>query len=357
MKKKRILILLAGGTIAQLKSNGRDTNVTSEKGKKALITMINELINTYNKNTIFNTENVFPGDSTEMDKDTWETMIKIIEQNYSFYDGFLIIMGTNTLAYASSALSFALRYIKKTIIFTGAQIPANEPATDARNNLINSIRVLLLGSNEKDKLKLKPGVYVVFGSKIILGCRAKKSTESALDAFISYNTQNVGRIGVNIKLHSEYVLDQNNEDVETLYKIQKYKSYNIFNDSIICLTLVPGLKTESILQLINNGIKAVILRAFGAGDIPENLFSALAKAKEKKIPIVVTTQCPDGATMMGLNEPGHNVKKYKIIQAYDMSMEAITTKLMWLLAQGFSYENIRNEMQKNYIGEINLRLL
>lgn len=272
-------------------------------------------------------------DSTNMTHKHWEILVKKIEKNYSKFDGFVITTGTNTMGYASSALSFALAGIGKPVVLTGAQIPAEIISTDARNNLVNALRVSTMDLG---------GVFVVFGSKLILGCRAKKVSESELDAFKTFNDSDFGEIAIGIKIN------------KTNYRghRKKLKVKNGFEDNILCLTLIPGLSGKYIIDLVNRGIKGLILRAYGSGDIPYDMLPALEYAKKKNVPVVVTTQCPGGATIMGLNDVGLQALHTGVIQAFDMSMEAMSTKLMWLLKQKISFREMKKKMHQNMIGEV-----
>jgi len=273
-------------------------------------------------------------DSTNADHVVWEKLVAIIGKNYSRYNGFLITYGTNTMAYAASALSFALPNIGKPVVFTGAQIPAENINSDAHNNFVNALTVATMDL---------AGVLVVFGSKIILGCRSKKVNESELEAFKTFNGSDVGEIRIGIKINR--VDCRRNDNRKLLVK-------NGFNDNIVSVTLIPGLKGDYLVDLIEYGVKGIILRAFGSGDVPHNLLPALEYARKKKVPVVVTTQCPSGATLMGINEPGLRAVKAGVIQAFDMSMEAMSTKLMWLLHQGVAYPKIKAMMQKDLVGEV-----
>ncbi len=272
-------------------------------------------------------------DSTDMDKQQWEGIVSKIQTNYDKYDGFLVTTGTNTLAYASSAVTFALGQIGKPVVFTGAQIPAEALATDATNNLINSLRLCIENIS---------GVYVVFGSKIILGCRAKKISESDLDAFKTFNQSDIGTIGIGFAL---------NKSVPPRSSI-KPTFNNHFDDRVICFTLVPGMDFRCLNAVIDAGCRGIILRAYGSGDISRSLFPSLEYARSKQVPVLVTTQCPGGATVMGINSIGLEALKLNVIQVFDMSMEAMSTKLMWLLAKNVPYAEIKREMHRNYCGEV-----
>jgi L-asparaginase len=274
-------------------------------------------------------------DSTNIAPTDWEQMIAVVEKNYSNYDGFVITMGTNTMAYAASALSFAMQNLGKPVVLTGAQIPAEAISTDARNNLVNALRVASMDI---------AGVFVVFGSKIMLGCRAKKLSESDLDAFGTFNDSDFGEISIGIKLNKSDTGRHNNPPV--------FK--NGFDPNIISLTCIPGLEVNYLHSLIDTGTKGVVLRGFGSGDIPYSYLPFIDYAREKKVPVIVTTQCR-GSTVLGLNDPGLKALQAGVIQAFDMSMESMSTKLMWMLRQNIDYAKFKETFHHNMSGEINIK--
>lgn len=271
-------------------------------------------------------------DSTNMNHEHWEKIVDTIQKNYADYDGFVVTMGTNTMAYCSAALSFALIGIGKPVVLTGAQIPAESLSTDARNNVVNALRLSVMNVS---------GVFIVFGSRIIRGARAKKMSESELDAFKTFNQKDFGEIGI---------VPICNFKQPRLPELLAAK--NGFDDRVVCLTLIPGLRPDTIINLIDTGTKGIILRAYGSGDIPYDFVEALEYAKTKEVPIVVTTQCPGGTTVMGINDVGLKALGTGVMQAFDMCMEAMSTKLMWLLGQHTPYQKIKNMMEKNLVGEV-----
>lgn len=272
-------------------------------------------------------------DSTNMTPNHWNKIADLISDNYEKYDGFVVTHGTNTMAYTSSALSFALQGIGKPVVLTGAQIPANQLESDARTNFVNAVKLAMMDV---------AGVYVVFGSKIILGCRAKKNSESDLDAFKTFNSTDVGEIGIHIKLNEKHGYRES----------KKFKAKTGFDANLAVITLEPGISPKIFEQLLNSGVNGFVLRAYGAGDIPATLLPFLESAHEKKVPVVVTTQCPNGVTEMNLNLVGLHALKTGVIQAFDMSMESMTTKLRWLISQKTPYEKIKALMEENLCGEV-----
>ena len=326
--KKKILILFCGGSISMHK-NEKTGALDIAHGADQFFKLEPRIVEIASIATRF-IDNI---DSTDLGKPQWEKLIDAIKEEYDNYDGFVITIGTNTMAYTSAALSFGLEQIGKPVILTGAQIPAEIISTDGRNNIVNALRVATMDLS---------GVYIVFGSKIILGCRAKKISESRLDAFGTFQASDIGEISVGIKI------DKNapkRNDKPIVIK-------NGFDDNIVSITLVPGLKADNIKLLIDRGVKGIVLRAYGSGDIPHCLHETLAYAQQKEVPILITTQCPGGATAIGLNSVGLETLKLDVIQVFDMCMEAMTTKLMWLLHQQIHYSEMKRLIQTNIRGEV-----
>lgn len=327
-KKPKICVLFCGGTIMMSK-DAATGSLDIAGGTQELLSLEPKLREFYDIDIKF-IDNI---DSTNTKEYHWDKMIHTIAENYKGYDGFVITHGTNTLGYTSSALSFALQGIGKPVVLTGAQIPANQLETDARRNFVNAVKVAAMNL---------AGVFVVFGSKIMLGTRAKKISEYDLDAFKTFNAQDVGEIGISIQLKGEHKKRHHNP----------FTPHPGFNPNILVITLEPGIRTEDMMVLLSTGVKGFVLRAYGAGDIPYTLLPWLEKARDLHVPIVVTTQCPGGVTRMGMNDVGLQARKSGVIQAFDMSMESMTTKLKWLLHQKTPDEQLKAKMEENLCGEI-----
>lgn len=272
-------------------------------------------------------------DSTNMSPQHWDNISQVIADNYEQYDGFVITHGTNSMAYTASALSYTLGDIGKPVVLTGAQIPLSRLETDARRNFVNAVRVAALDIC---------GVMLVFDEEIILGSRASKVSESRLDAFETINWDLLGEIRIDIRLGRDHKKRHKRA-------LQLRKG---FEENIAVLTIFPGMKTNYLFQLIDQGINGIVLKGFGPGDIAYEYVDLIKYAKSKKVPILVTTQCLEGATLMHINHVGKQALDEGAIQTYDMSTESITTKLMWAL-KNFPYEEIETVMHKSFTGEIN----
>lgn len=272
-------------------------------------------------------------DSSNMQPEHWDQMADVIAENYNAYDGFVITHGTDTMAYTSSALSFSLQNLGKPIVLTGAQIPGALIETDARRNFVNAVRVATMNI---------AGVMIVFDEEIVLGSRASKVSESKLDAFETINWDLLGEIRIDVRLSDEAKPRHSGQ-----LKLEKG-----FEANIAVETQVPGMPVEHLNRLLASGIKGLILRGYGPGNIAYKYLEVFQKATEQKVPIIVHTQCLEGTTSMHLYDVGKQALDAGAIQAYDMSLETVVTKLMWALYRA-PYEKIKEIMHTNYTGEIN----
>ncbi len=284
-------------------------------------------------------------------------MADLIYKKYDEFDAFIITHGTNTLGYSCAALSFAFANLNKPVVLTGSQVPSGMPGSDALTNLNNAMRVAVWPYQPAIK-----GVVAVFGSHIITGTRVKKNTEFDYDAFESFSTGSIGRIGRIININKQNLIKHHGYLQSDFYNPALSKEdlicKNDFDMNIASLTEFPGMSSDIIINLVEkNDIKGFIFRAFGAGDVSHNLHPAFEYLKGKGIPIVVTTQAPNGNSNFQVNKPGQDLKeKGYAIPAYDMSIESQTTKFGWLLAQKakreLSYKDIGNKMITDMRGEI-----
>ena len=272
-------------------------------------------------------------DSSNMKPEHWDKIASVIAEKYDSYDGFVITHGTDTMAYTSSALSYALGNLGKPVTVTGSQIPGDKIETDARRNFVNAVRVATMDL---------AGVYVIFDEEIISGARASKVSESKLNAFETVNWDLAGEIRIDIRLSPEVKKRHSG----------KLNLQTGFEANVAAMNLYPGMPKEIIDNVLDNGIKGLVLSAFGSGNLSYEYLPAIAKAKEKKIPVVVDTQCLEGATLMHVYDVGKKAMEAGAIQAFDMSFESSVTKLMWALKRA-PYEEIEKIMHTNYTGEIN----
>jgi len=274
-------------------------------------------------------------DSTNTLPEHWDRMARVIAENYAAYDGFIITHGTDTMAYTASALTWALGNLGKPVVVTGAQIPGNRLESDAHRNFVNAVRVAALDLS---------GVFVVFGEEIVLGCRATKTSESKLDAFSSVNLPAAGEIRIDIRLRGG-LGRRHGEPLELRTG---------FEPQIAVISIVPGGPGPMPHCLVESGIRGLVLRGYGPGNIPSPYLDLLAEANRLGIPVVVTSQCIEGMTAMHLYEVGRRALEMGAIEAYDMSLESAVTKLMWALTRGGSRDEIRRIMHADLAGELRI---
>ncbi|MBI2549528.1 asparaginase [Candidatus Woesearchaeota archaeon] len=355
--KKRILVILTGGTIAGNVAKSK-VSQNQKSDPNSFISILDNSVAIVKQNWNIEihptVEELFDTDSSNLQPENWTFLIEEIQKKYDAYDSFIILHGTNTMGYTASALSFALENINKPVILTGAQVPLGYLGTDAVTNLVNSLRLAVWGYHEVK------GVMVLFGSRIITGTRVKKGTDFDYDPFKSFQTGALGQIGrfmkideAALKKHVAYLSKSKPLAIQSrVLSVRK----DFDTKSIVSLTEFPGMSVDIFQSLAeNNGVKAFILRAFGAGDPSSHLFPVFKYLKKKKIPIIVTTQAPGGVSNFQVNENGQYLKENDLaIPAFDMSIEAMTTKLAWLLAQKMNYEQIKLKMVEDLHGEITI---
>jgi len=373
MANLKIFLITTGGTIAQAHDaqgrtiqRGEQENGGSSPFSMCVADIIRRLNNTAEESRETHViekieiSEVFNKDSSNIISEDWVVLIDKIVEKYDEFDAFVITHGTNTLGYTSSALSFALGRLGKPVVLTGSQVSFDYPGSDALMNLENAIRI---AAYNKEKLS---GVMVVFGSMIISGTRVKKTTEFDYDAFKSFGGKSgpIGRIGNTVRIDGDQLVAHMSFFSNPAKLSKELDVKKKFDVRIASLTEYPGMNSSIFKALVDgeSAVKGFILRSTGAGDPNvtseadkdkfKNLRSAFEYLREKKIPIVVTTQAPDGIASMDINAPGIEACALGAIPAKDMSMESMTVKLAWLLGRNIPYDDMRELMLTPFRGEI-----
>jgi L-asparaginase len=361
-KIRKLLVITTGGTIAgEVATTASQAH--SAKNHPSLLESLAPTLADISQNSKqfdeiqVDTDNVASLDSSDIKPSDWVNIIDSVAKQYGKYDGFIVTHGTNTMGYTSAALSFALENLGKPVVVTGSQVPFGWPGSDAVMNLENALRV----ATWDEKPGPARGVICVFGSHIITGTRTKKSTEFDYDAFQSFSTASLGRIGrvirwnvSNLDRHHRY-LSKSAPEARGGHPLRVTRT---FDPRVLSFTEFPGMDSETFQRLAEHLIdqdlmRGILFRAFGAGDVSTYLHPAFQYLKDRKIPIVVTTQAPNGNSNFAVNEPGLLLAKHKLaIPAYDMSIESMTTKLMWLLGQNLGYDEITDRMLDDLHGEV-----
>jgi len=333
MKRKFIYIAYTGGTIGMQKSKYGYIPVSGYLQKQIL-----KMPEFYSPEMpyFFIKEYRPLIDSANMTPIEWQIIANDIKKNYHKYDGFIILHGTDTMAYTASALSFILENLEKPVIITGSQIPLSEIRSDGRQNLLNS---LLMAANYPIN-----EVTLFFHHRLYRGNRTTKSHTDSFDAFSSPNLKPLLEVGVNIR----YFYKKNTK------QSKKLKVYQITPQPISIITIYPGISRQVIQNFLLYPVKALILCTYGTGNAPQNkeFLKELHLASEKHIIIVNLTQCTSGRVDMNGYATGSSLIKVGVISGYDLTIESALTKLHFLLSQNFSQQKIRLQMQNNLRGEL-----
>jgi L-asparaginases, type I len=284
-------------------------------------------------------------DSSDVSPMHWRKLVSIIEDNYENHDGFVILHGTDTMAYTASALSFMIENLKKPVVFTGAQLPIGKLRTDAKENLITAMEI----AADKDSIgnPIVPEVCIFFQNDLLRGNRATKVNADNFNAFKTYNYPSLGKAGIHIRYDKNRIFQPNFEK-KTIF-------HYMMDGNIVILKLFPGINKTTIEAILETkGIKAVILETYGSGNAPreEWFLEAIQEAVKKGIIIVNVTQCEIGGVEMRRYETGQELLKVGVISGYDSTVEAMVAKLMFLLGHNYSREEIIVRMRVPLVGEI-----
>lgn len=286
-------------------------------------------------------------DSSDVFPPVWERIANIIQENYDEFDGFVVLHGTDTMAYTASALSFMLENLSKPVIFTGAQLPIGMMRSDAKENLLTSIEIANAKENGQP---IVPEVCIFFEDNLFRGNRTTKKNAEHFNAFNSYNYPPLAKAGVHIKFFRSYI---HYPSAGTKLQVRTKIDQNI-----AILKLFPGITNQTVNAILNiPGLKAVVLESFGAGNAPRNtwFFDALKDAINRGILIVNKTQCSTGSVEMGRYETSLNLMNAGVMSAYDCTTEAIVTKLMYLLGEYSSTDDVKHRLSVSMCGEMTVQ--
>lgn len=277
-------------------------------------------------------------DSSDITVKEWNKIAKVISDNYSSYDGFVVLHGTDTMAYTASALSFILDGLDKPVVLTGSQIPLSEIRSDGRDNLITSMLIAAEG--------VVPEVCLYFSGKLLRGNRAVKMSADDLVAFDSPNYPHLADVGITIKYNMPAIRHKQGRDLNM---------QPLSEVPIGVLKVFPGIQFGLFESIMTEKLSGIVLETFGAGNIPSDggtLIPIISHAFESGSVITVCSQCPAGTVSLGAYETSSALKSAGAVSGFDMTTEAAVAKLYYLFSLDISVEEIKCRMEQDLRGEM-----
>ena len=288
-----------------------------------------------------------PIDSSNMSPQHWTDIARAIEENYDTYDGFVVLHGTDTMAFTASALSFMLENLSKPVIITGSQLPIGEVRTDGEENLITALQVA--AATDQNGEAMVQEVAILFENYLWRGNRSTKMSADNFNAFKSNNYPTLAHIGLGITFHEE-----------ALYRLPCKRPLKVHYDmdpNVMTIDLHPGITTSTLSHLLHTpNIKGIVLKTYGAGNSPsEPWFTELiSEATNRGIVILNVTQCVNGGVNDTLYETGNCLSKAGVVSGHDITTEAAITKMMYLFGLGLAPETVKKYLRSTICGEVSI---
>lgn len=340
----RVLVISTGGTITMVRDSKTGALVPAD-----IFTIRTFLPESFDQNIDVDFQS-FPSlvDSSDVGPERWLEMALMVGRRYKPYDGFVILHGTDTMSYSASALSFMLENLNKPVVFTGSQLPVGVPRSDAKENLLTAIEIA--AAKDEDGNALVPEVTIYFEDRLFRANRTTKRNAEHFSAFNSYNYPALAKAGVHIT-YQPHLVHYNDPNAELIV-------HKKFDTNVAVLKLFPGIQQSVVRALLHTrGLKGVVLETFGTGNAPSDhwLFKELKDAVDRGIIIVNKTQCNTGSVEMGLYAVSLNLLKAGVLSGYDITTEALLTKMMILLGEfPDEPEKVKEYLGKDLCGEMTI---
>ena len=337
----RVLLIYTGGTIG-MNRNPR-TGALEPFDFEHLLQRVPEL---GQFDTVIDTYQFSPPiDSSDMSPQRWTELSHCIADHYAQYDGFVVLHGTDTMAYTASALSYMLENLTKPVVFTGSQLPIGQLRTDGKENLITAVEIA--ADKDEEGHARVPEVGIYFGGHLLRGNRTTKQSAEEFNAFESFNYPHLVDAGVNITYHGERMLRPDwSRPMTPHFRL---------DDNVIIFSLFPGIREELIRHILAMPrLKAIVMRTYGSGNAPSSpwLLSALSEGTRRGKVIVNISQCMQGAVEMGRYDSGYHLQQAGVVSGHDSTVESAVTKLMFLQARYDDPDQVRHLMMQSLRGEI-----
>ena len=341
-QRASILLIYTGGTIGMKVDPGIQALIPFDFSQ--ILDEVPELtkfaysIDSYTFNPIIDSSDVEPG--------LWVSLVRLIEEKYDSYDGFVILHGTDTMAYSASTLSFMIEGLTKPIIFTGSQLPIGMPRTDGKENLISSVEIA--AAKDEDGHALVPEVCICFDNVLIRGNRSKKFNSDNFRAFRSEDFPPLAEAGINIRYNTALIRKPESWDARPLFHTE-------LDTRVSILKIHPGI-TPGVVRdiLLGEDTRAVIMETYGAGNAPskEWFLSIVKEASDKGKVILNITQCVAGSVNMDIYATGKSLKAAGVVNGYDSTTESALGKLFYLLGVFKTNDKVKDGLGMDLRGEI-----
>jgi len=337
--RSSVLVIYTGGTLGMVYDRDNDQLVPFDF--EQILNRVPEIRRLDFELTVITLNKLI--DSSDMKPETWIDLGRIIRKNYDEFDSFVILHGTDTMAYTASALSFLLDGLNKPVILTGAQLPIGVARTDARENFITALEI---AAAQQDGQPLVPEVCIYFNSLLLRGNRAKKKESVHFNAFHSENYPHLAMAGVNIEYNSPFIRAY---DAQASLQLHERMDTNV-----MVLPLFPGISPQVIRAVLNlPGLRGLVLETFGAGNAPTDswFLDELAAALGRGLVIINVSQCDGGRVTQGRYQTSKLLERIGVISGADITVEAAITKLMFLLANEPDPVQLRQRLGEPICGE------